>query len=161
LNATRLGLVSTSYFIKASNPAFFSKPIAPHHAKLAAYERGLIGLVHTDCHWRPYQWGCQFLICTDHFSLKFLLDQKLTTIPQHQWASKLHGFNFTVDYKPGAMTVVADALSRHDAEVEATLLALSTPTFHLFDELRKEFATSTDLRRLMEEVASGSRGAKW
>jgi hypothetical protein len=66
-----------------------------------------------------------------------------------------------VDYKPGATNVVADALSRHDAEVEATLLALSTPTFHLFDELRQEFTTSTDLRRLMEEVASGSQGAKW
>jgi transposase InsO family protein len=34
--------------------AFFSKPIAPRHAKLAAYERELIGLVHAVCHWRAY-----------------------------------------------------------------------------------------------------------
>jgi hypothetical protein len=30
---------------------FFSKPVAPHHAKLVAYEQDLIGLLHTVCHW--------------------------------------------------------------------------------------------------------------
>jgi hypothetical protein len=34
--------------------AFFSRAIAPHHAKLAAYERELIGLVKAVRHWRPY-----------------------------------------------------------------------------------------------------------
>jgi hypothetical protein len=61
--------------------AFFSKQIAPRHAKLAAYERELIGLVLTVRHWRHYLWGRTFLIRTDHFSLKFLLDQRLSTIP--------------------------------------------------------------------------------
>ena len=42
--------------------AFFSKPIAPRHAKLAAYERELIGLVQAVKHWRPYLWGTPFLI---------------------------------------------------------------------------------------------------
>lgn len=31
--------------------AFFSRPIAPRHAKLAAYERELIGLVKAVHHW--------------------------------------------------------------------------------------------------------------
>jgi hypothetical protein len=61
--------------------AFFSKPIVPRHAKLAAYERELIGLVHAVRHWRAYLWGHLFLIKTDHYSLKFLLNQKLATIP--------------------------------------------------------------------------------
>jgi hypothetical protein len=47
----------------------------------------------------------------DHFNLKFLLDQCLSTIPQHQWASELIGFDFQVEYKPGVSNVVADALS--------------------------------------------------
>jgi hypothetical protein len=29
-------------------------------------------------------WGRPFVIHTDHFSLTFLLDQKIATIPQHQ-----------------------------------------------------------------------------
>jgi hypothetical protein len=80
-------------------------------------------------------WGCPFLIRTDHFSLKFLLDKKLTMVPQHQWASKLLGFDFIVSYKSGAMNVVVDALSHCDTEEDATICALSAPTFCLFDDL--------------------------
>jgi hypothetical protein len=64
--------------------AFFSRRLATRHASLAAYERGLIRLVLAVRHWRSYLWGRAFIICTDHYSLKFVLDQKLTTIPQHQ-----------------------------------------------------------------------------
>jgi hypothetical protein len=48
---------------------------------------------------------------TDHYSLKFLLDQRLSSIPQCQWTSKLLGFDFHVEFKPGVANVVADALS--------------------------------------------------
>jgi hypothetical protein len=71
--------------------AFFSRPVAPRHRSLAAYERELIGLVLVVRHWRPCLWGRRFLVRTDHFSLKFLLDQCLATIPQHHWVGKLLG----------------------------------------------------------------------
>ena len=92
--------------------AFFSRMIAPQHAKLAAYERELIGLVTAVKHWRPYLRGCTFLIRSNHYSLKYILDQRLSTIPQHRWVTKLLGYDFTVEYKPGKQNIVADALSR-------------------------------------------------
>lgn len=55
--------------------AFFNRAIAPRHAKLAVYERELIGLIQAVRHWHPYLWGHSFLVCTNHYSLKFLLDQ--------------------------------------------------------------------------------------
>jgi hypothetical protein len=61
--------------------AFFSRQLAPHHTKLAAYERELIRLVQAMRHWRPYLWGRAFLIKMDHYSLKFLLDHRLLMIP--------------------------------------------------------------------------------
>lgn len=61
--------------------AYFSRTIAPRHAKLAAYERELIGLVQAIRHWRPYLWGHPFLLQTNHYSLKYLLNQRLSTIP--------------------------------------------------------------------------------
>jgi hypothetical protein len=118
--------------------AFFNKPITPRHAKLAAYECELIGLVQAIKHWRSYLWGTPFLIRTGHYSLKLLLDQKLATIPQHQWASKLLGFDFRVEYKLGATNVVADALSCCDTPNDCSFYALSAPTFTLFDHLRQE-----------------------
>jgi hypothetical protein len=78
--------------------AFFSRPLTPRHVKLAAYECELIGLVQAVHHWRPYLWGHSFLIRTGHFRLKYLLDQRLSTIPRRQWASKLIGFDFRVEY---------------------------------------------------------------
>jgi hypothetical protein len=41
--------------------AYFSKPFAARHLKLAAYERELIGLVQAVRHWRSYLWGVIFL----------------------------------------------------------------------------------------------------
>jgi hypothetical protein len=117
--------------------AFFSKSIAPRHAKLATHEHELIGLVYAVRHWRLYQWGHPFLIRTDHYSLKFLLDQKLARIPHPQWVSKSLRFDFCIEYKPDVTIVVTDALSHHDSEAGAELSALSAPSFHIFDTLRQ------------------------
>jgi len=137
---------------------FFSRPIAPRHAKLAAYERELIGLVQAVKHWRPYLWGRVFVVRTDHHSLKFLLDQRLSTIPQHHWAAKLLGFDFRVEYKPGAANIVADALSRHDEEASATMTVLFTPSFALFDELRQQLAADASLSDTRAKAGKGEDG---
>jgi hypothetical protein len=96
--------------------AYFSRLVAPCHRSLAAYEWELIGLVDAIRHWSPYLWGRRFTVQTDHYSLMFLLDQRLATIPQHHWVEKLLGFDFAMEYKPGAQNTVADALSRRDTE---------------------------------------------
>jgi hypothetical protein len=77
--------------------AFYSRPVAPRHRALAAYELELIGLVQAVRHWRPYLWGRSFIVRTDHYNLKYLLDQRLATIPQHHWVGKLLGFDFSVE----------------------------------------------------------------
>jgi hypothetical protein len=115
--------------------AFSSRAIAPQHAKLAAYERELIGLVKAVRHWRPYLWGRSFRVRTDHYSLKYLLDQRLSTIPQHQWVSKLFAYDFSVEYRSGKNNAAADALSRRLMS-EPSLHALSGPWFDIFEKLR-------------------------
>lgn len=81
--------------------SFFNWPFAPRHHSLATYERKLIGLVQVVWRFRPYLWGHLFLVCTDHYSLKFLLDQRLATIPQHHWVSKLLGLISPSNITPG------------------------------------------------------------
>jgi hypothetical protein len=70
-------------------------------------------------------------------------------IPQHQWASKLIGFNFQVEYKPGMSNIVADALSHQDMEAMAEVSALSASTFTIFDNLCVEFTTSPEVMQLL------------
>jgi hypothetical protein len=142
--------------------AFYSRSIAARHAKLAAYERELIGLVQAVQHWRPYLWGREFTVRTDHYSLKFILDQRLSTIPQHQWVSKLFGYDFSVEYRPGRLNTVADALSRRDAEEELLeACALLTPCFALYDDLRSEIAASAELSDLRSRILSGQLDTPW
>jgi hypothetical protein len=89
-----------------------------------------------------------------------LLDQRLSTIPQHQWASRLLGFDFHVEFKPGTMNVVADTLSRRDTK-EVVAMALSCPSFQLFDALRMELASTPKLRTLKQEAVVGTKGTGW
>jgi hypothetical protein len=84
----------------AGQLTFFSHIITLHHAKLIAYEREIIRLVKAVRHWRPYLWTRPCIVRTNPFSLKYLLDQWLSTIPQHTWVSKPFGYQFTVEFKP-------------------------------------------------------------
>jgi hypothetical protein len=142
--------------------AFFSRQVAPKHAKLAAYERELIGLVKAVRHWRAYLWTADFVVHTDHFSLKHLLDQRLSTIPQHTWMSKLFGYNFQVEYKPGKMNAAADALSRRDEDAaQARVYAISRPEFALFEEFRRESEQLPELQAKRREIEDGTAGEAW
>ncbi|WVZ69639.1 hypothetical protein U9M48_018398 [Paspalum notatum var. saurae] len=148
--------------VQDSHPiAFFSRPVAARHRALAAYERELIGLVHAIRHWRPYLWGRHFIVKTDHYSLKYLLDQRLSTIPQHHWVGKLLGFNFAVEFKPGHSNAVADALSRRDTPEDSAVLVLSAPRFDFIDRLRQAHATDPALLALQDEIRAGSRPLPW
>jgi hypothetical protein len=140
--------------------AFYCRPIAAQHAKLVAYERELIGLVKAVHHWHPYHWAWSFVVRTDHFALKYLLDQRLSTIPQHTWVSKLFGYDFRVEYLPGKANTAADALSRRD-EHSAMVLPLSSPTFELHNELREELLHLEEATQLKEKIEKGEAAAGW
>jgi len=107
---------------------------------------------------------------TDHYALKYMLDQRLSTIPQTQWVSKLLGFDFRVEFQPGRANTVADALSRRDGDVpllealtsaDASLVALSLPAFDLYNELRHEFNSDAAQCAFRDAVTNGDHGAAW
>jgi hypothetical protein len=101
---------------------------------------------------------------TDHYSLKFLLDQCLAMIPQHHWVGKLLGYDFAIEYKPGALNTVAGALSHRDTEEDTTsgaVLAVSAPRFDFIARLHDVQATDPALVPIREELADGSRSAPW
>lgn len=74
-----------------------------------------------------YLWGWAFVVCTSHFSLKFLLDQHLSTKQEHYRARKLRGFDFKVEYKPGNTNVVINSLSHNDMEAMVEIAAILSP----------------------------------
>jgi hypothetical protein len=140
---------------------FFIRSVAPRHRTLAAYERELIGLVHVVRHWQPYLWGRCFVAKTNHYSLKYLLGQRLSSIPQHHWDGKLVGFDFAMEFKPGHSNVVADAVLRRDTPEGGTVMVLSAPRFDFIDRLHQAQATDPALIALQDEIQAGSRPLPW
>jgi hypothetical protein len=74
--------------------------------------------------WYPYLIGRNFKVKKYHDSLKYFLEQRLSSEEQQKWVTKMLGYDFEIIYKKGKKNVVADALSRKDEDVEAFLYAI-------------------------------------
>jgi hypothetical protein len=91
-------------------------------------------------------------------------------VPQHQWVSKLFGFDFVVEYRPGRLNTAADAFSRRDSEAAseeggtaatAAVAALSRPSFTYLDDVHCATATAPDTLLLQERFCAGELVAPW
>ena len=106
--------------------AYISKALPPRKMGLSTYEKELLAIVYAVQKWRAYLHGNRFTIKTDHQSLKYFLEQKMTTLFQQKWLSKLLGYDYDISYKKGKDNMVADGLSRAMQETDDTLSALSS-----------------------------------
>lgn len=106
--------------------AFLSRALGPkHQGRLSTYEKESLAIMLAVDHWRPYLQHDEVIIKTDHRSLAFLDDQRLTTPWQHKALTKLLGLRYKIIYKKGVDNSVADALSRYPATESIELSALS------------------------------------
>ncbi|GJX34061.1 retrotransposable element Tf2 [Tanacetum coccineum] len=94
-----------------------------------------------------------FKIKTDHFSLKYLLDQRLTTPFQAKWLPKLLGYDYEISYKQGSENHAADALSRISSGSELCSLILSTVTSDLLKQIKHSWEVDVDLQLLIQQLA--------
>ena len=62
--------------------------------------------------WQHYLYGEKCRIYTDHKSLKYLLMHKEINLIQRRWLELFKDYDCRIDYYPGKVSVVADALSR-------------------------------------------------
>lgn len=81
--------------------AFLSKALAPKHLGLSVYEKELLAILQAITKWRSYLIGAHFVIKTDHQSLKFFMEQRLSTFLQQKWLSKMLGYDYEITYKKG------------------------------------------------------------
>jgi len=73
--------------------------------------------------------GRHFKVKTDHDSLKYFLEQRLSSKEQQKWVTKMLGYEFEIIYKKGKQNVVVDALSRNHEDVEAIEIPFSLEIF--------------------------------
>ncbi|MDV3187757.1 MAG: ribonuclease H family protein, partial [Sweet potato little leaf phytoplasma] len=108
--------------------AYFSQSLSPRAQAKSIYEKELMAIVKAVQKWRPYLLGQRFLIRTDQQALRFLVDQTVIQPEYQKWISKLLGYNFEVQYRPGLENKATDALSRLPPVVSLFIKNISTKT---------------------------------
>jgi hypothetical protein len=91
--------------------AFTSKQLSERNLGKSIYEKEILAILHLVDLWHPYLLGQRFQINTDHQSLKYFLEQRISSLQQQKWVTKLFGYDYEIIYKKGKENVVADALS--------------------------------------------------
>jgi len=100
-------------------------------------------LVHALKTWQHYLWPKQFVIHTDHESLKYIKGQNKLTRHHEKWVEFNETFPYEIQYKNGKDNVVTDALSRR-----YNLLILLDAKLLGFEYVKELYAEDDDFARV-------------
>lgn len=131
--------------------AFYSKPLGPQALALSTYEKELLAIVMSVQKWKHYLSHHQFIIHTDHQSLKYIMEQRITTVLQQKWFMKLLGLDYIIKYKKGLENKVVDALSRvhHDS---SACQSLSVDQPQWAQDIISSYTEDTTAQQLISEL---------
>ena len=78
----------------------------------STYDKELYALVRTLETWQHYLWPKEFVIHTDHESLKHIKSQAKLNRRHAKWVEFIETFPYVIKHKKGKENVIANALSR-------------------------------------------------
>ena len=91
------------------------------------------------------------MIKTDHQSLKYLLEHRISTQSQQKYLAKLFGYDFHISYKKGLDNQVIDALSRvHISELLS--LSVSSASNSLLPQIQDSWSLDSQLCSLISQL---------
>jgi hypothetical protein len=92
------------------------KTLTPAQKNYSPVELEAFAVVWGISYFRPYLFGRNFTVITDHESLKYLYNFQNPTGKIVRWILSLQEYSFEVIYRSGKKNVVADAISRLNME---------------------------------------------
>ena len=131
--------------------AFTSKQLSERNLGKPIHEKEMLAIMHDIDLWHPYLLGQCFQIKTDHQSLKYFLEQCISSQEQQKWVTKLFGYDYEIIYKKGKDNVVADALSRKYEE-EGTLFSLSFIVPNWLQAVHQEWLQDPKSLQLIQQL---------
>lgn len=132
--------------------AFMSQKLNKAQRNYTITELECLAVVSAIKKFRPYIEGQEFVVITDHASLKWLMGQRDLSGRLARWALKLQGLNFSIEHRRGKENIVPDTLSRvHEGEDFVDSLVLET--IPLIDINSTAF-DSEEYSKLREEITT-------
>jgi hypothetical protein len=93
--------------------AYFSEKLNGASLNYSTYDKELYALVRTSLEtWQHYLWPKEFVIHSDHESLKHIRSQTNLNCRHAKWVEFIESFPYVIKHKKGKDNIIADALSR-------------------------------------------------
>ncbi|XP_057999315.1 uncharacterized protein LOC131178374 [Hevea brasiliensis] len=123
--------------------AYFSEKLSGATLNYSTYDKELYALVRALETWQHYLWPKEFVIHSNHESLKYLKGQNKLNKRHAKWSEFIEGFPYVIQYKQGKENVVADALSRR-----YTLLSMLDARLLGFEHVKEMYANDDDFGKV-------------
>ncbi|GMF53954.1 unnamed protein product [Phytophthora fragariaefolia] len=141
-----------------------SRQLKPAERNYPVHDKERLPMKYALAKFRVYLLGSRtFVVYTDHASLRTAIKSPHISQRMARWLSFFAEYNFQVEYKPGRLNVVADALSRlpdyavHMTDANAVgVVRTSTPSSSLLDDVRPAYANDADTKQLLNYFAAPS-----
>ncbi|XP_071933758.1 uncharacterized protein [Coffea arabica] len=132
--------------------AYFSEKLNGAALNYSTYDKELMALVRALQTWQHYLRPREFVLHTDHESLKHIKSQDKLSKRHARWITFIDSFTFVIKYKTGKTNVVADALSRRH-----TLITTLDAKLLGFEFLKELYATDSDFGEIFSSLPRHSR----
>ena len=132
--------------------AYESRVLLKAEKSLQIYEKELLAVIHALSTWKHYLLGADFIVQTDHQTLRYFLTQAKLSEKHMRWANFLSMFHFQILHVDGKKNVVADALSR-----KPQVSAVSIVFHDELDLMKEQYAQDEEFCRVFDTLSNGER----
>ncbi|KAG3175930.1 hypothetical protein PC128_g17491 [Phytophthora cactorum] len=141
-----------------------SRQLKPAERNYPVHDKELLARKYALAKFRVYLLGSgPFVVYTDHASLRTAVKSPHISQRMARWLSLFAEYDFRVEYKPGRLNVVADALSRRPDYAVKTADAnrigvesVSAPSSSLIDDVKAAYACDADVKQLLSYASAPS-----
>ncbi|KAL3567897.1 hypothetical protein D5086_030548 [Populus alba] len=132
---------------------YFSEKLNGAALNYPTYDKELYALVRTLEMWQHYLWPKEFVIHSNHESLKQLKGQGKLSRRHAKWVEFIETFPYVIKYKQGKENIVADALSRR-----YVLLSTLDARFLGFEHIKELYKDDSDFANVYNACETSAFG---
>ncbi|KAG3181653.1 hypothetical protein PC128_g15031 [Phytophthora cactorum] len=139
-----------------------SRQLKPAERNYPVHDKDFLAMKYALAKFRVYLFGSgPFVVYTDHASLRTAVKSPHISQRMARWLSFFAEYHFRVEYNPGRLNVVADALSRRPDYAAKTADAnrigverVSAPSSSLIDDVKAACASHADAKQLLSYASA-------
>jgi hypothetical protein len=135
---------------------YFSEKLSGPSLNYSTYDKELYALVRVLETWQHYLWLKEFVIHSDHKSLKHIRGQAKMNKHHAKWVEFIEIFPYIIKHKKGKENVIADALSRR-----YTMLSQLDHKIFGLEFIKELYAMDVDFKDACENCREGRTWNKY